>query len=130
MPMLVFCYSVMAISSLYCIWLVHERAELRRRNRALHDRVTFLLCTMAKQSLQERPVVSAGLGRSSSMGLRHRGLHTRWKKHSWHAELWQAGTPGSFSPPRERPDGRCMGERPESPCAELKERPTPCVPRA
>jgi hypothetical protein len=50
MPMLAFCYPALAVSLIYCIWLAHERAEFRRRERVLRDRVAFLLCMAGKQT--------------------------------------------------------------------------------
>lgn len=92
MPMLAFCYPVLAISLISCLWLAYRRAEVRRRERALRDRVTFLLWTMAR--------LEASPGRGTPMAAHHRKpdetRHTDnggWEEHSRHGALGQAGAP-------------------------------------
>ena len=103
--MLVFYYPVLAISIIYCIWLAYERADLRRRNRVLRERVTFMLCMAAKQLTRRPPLAQAGLGRGSPSARQRateattKGQKARWKEHARHGDGWQASTACPFSPP-------------------------------
>ena len=111
MAMFVFCYPVLAISIIYCIWSAHERAELRRNNRALRDRVTGLLCTMAKHNPEKGSVAEAGLCHGTEAVTNctrtedARSKETeRWMKHSEHGAVWYGDTASSAFAPSEQPD--------------------------
>ena len=46
MQIFAFCYAVLAVSSIYCLWHASLRHQLRRE-RVLRERVAFLLWTVA-----------------------------------------------------------------------------------
>jgi hypothetical protein len=101
MQLLAFCYPVLAISTIYCIWLAYRRARLRRE-RVLRDRVTFMLWTVGNQIPQSglpsagpAPVevldggapAAAARGGWKGTSQANKG---RWRKHSNHSTMLQA----------------------------------------
>jgi hypothetical protein len=106
MELLRFCYPVLAVSIIYCIWQIFERSEAERRNGVMRQRVAFLLWNAAKQIPDSVSVADAGSGGSAAARAtehnaidRARQTRRRWKAHSapgakWHAECDSFG----FSP--------------------------------
>jgi hypothetical protein len=87
MQMLTFCYGVLAVSIIGCVWLAYERSEMRRRRRncAQHLRRAFFLCRVATEIPR--------LGSSAPSAAKKRPVEStpqtdmdRWRKHSNHSE--------------------------------------------
>jgi hypothetical protein len=94
MQAITFCYAVLAVSIIYCVWLGYLRAELRRRrlNCVQHYRRAFLLCRMATRVPR--------LGSSTPDAAKKRPSESnpqrdtaRWRKDPDHTGAKPSGTP-------------------------------------
>jgi hypothetical protein len=131
MQTLAFYYPVLAISTVYCIWLAYRRAQLRRE-RVLRDRVTFMLWAMANQVPQGGRLSAhraAGAVRddgalAAADHARSRRTHQpdegRWKQRSEHGGMLQVGSASSCGSVRDWPVGGCTGKQLEKSPATFK----------
>jgi hypothetical protein len=127
MHMLAFCYPVVAISIIYCVWRAYRRVELRRRERVLRDRVTFLLWTMAQRIPPGVPAMEGGIepstpaaaNRTEAKGT-HQSEKGSWQTHSMHSTGSKASTPSSEGSAREWTAARRKGRGSDRPVRKTK----------